>query len=102
MPDAVWSQYVVVETNMNWNDANAYCASTYGTTLATITSDDDAEALLAIKKDAWIGLNDLAQEGTWVWTSGHECDGNCANLDYWTGSGPSNSYNNEHCAKMDP
>ena len=41
--------------------------------LATITNSTDDEyiaALLAIDERAWIGFNDLAEEGTWVWVSG--------------------------------
>jgi len=69
---------------MTWQDANNFCASQYGTTLATITSEEEvAELQNLINVDSaprfYIGLNDHESEGTWKWASGYECDaGNCA------------------------
>ena len=71
-------QYVMEHQNsIDWTDANAYCASTYGTTLATIKDDADASTLLAMKQNlgsyrVWIGLNDIETETEWVWASGYE------------------------------
>ena len=45
LPDAVSGRFVAVSTSMSWADGNAYCAANYGTTLATVTSDDEAEEL---------------------------------------------------------
>jgi len=69
---------------MTWQDANNFCASQYGTTLATITSEEEvAEIQNLVNADSaprfYIGLNDHESEGTWKWASGYECDGgNCA------------------------
>lgn len=69
------------QTAISWSDANAYCSSTYGTTLATIKSDSDANTVLAMKQSiggsmwnvlVWVGLNDIAAEGHWEWVSGHQ------------------------------
>ena len=74
----VSNKFVSVEQTMNWTAANQYCAATYGTQLATITSDDDAATLLDITKSFndtlnyfWVGINDITREGEWEWISGH-------------------------------
>lgn len=65
-----------MDTPKTWSDANAYCQSNFGTTLATLTSDVEAQQL-AEKQDftdsdsPWIGLSDIEKEGKWSWASGH-------------------------------
>ena len=74
-----------------WSEANEYCATQYGTTLATIRNDDDALKMLDLFGSdmyAWIGLNDIESEGEWVWASGWECDGECITLDWWIAGNP--------------
>ena len=72
------SEYVMEhQTAISWSDANAYCASTYGTTLATIKTDIDANTVLSMKQSVgsvhvWVGLNDIGTEGDWEWISGYE------------------------------
>ena len=72
------SEYVMEhQTAISWSDANAYCAGTYGTTLATIRSDGDANTVLSMKQSVgsvhvWVGLNDIGTEGDWQWISGYE------------------------------
>jgi len=89
-------------TSKNWNDANNYCISAHGTSLATITNDDDANEINGmISGSTWIGLNDISSEGTWVWASGYACPGgtcNADNFNYWGGGQPDNYNQNEHCA----
>ena len=64
--------YVLVDSEMTWTDAEAYCVNTYGGHLARIASS--AQNTLA--RDArgshtvWIGFNDRAQEGAWTWSDG--------------------------------
>ena len=70
------SEYLIVYGNsISWSDANTYCADTYGTTLATIKSDTDANKVLTMVQgvgSVWVGLNDIGTEGDWEWVSGYE------------------------------
>jgi len=88
------------DDKMNWADANSFCASTYGTTLATISNDDEAATILAMvqaadcgtgsvgTRNTWIGLNDLDTKGTYEWVNGEECDGDCNELSWWKSGQP--------------
>lgn len=66
----------MIEQSSTWSAAKFYCSQEYGTTLATITSDEDASELLSLttsRDDAvWIGLNDRDSEGEWEWSSGYQ------------------------------
>ena len=87
--------YVVGPTN-TWQNANQYCQDNYGTTLATITSQDDRDAAQAALQAAgsgwaWIGLNDLTTQGTWQWVDGTDCSyagGDCKNDPFWNPGEP--------------
>ena len=61
------------DSTSDWDNAEAYCASR-GYHLATIESDAEngfvASQLWGSANDWWIGLNDVAVEGTFVWVSG--------------------------------
>ena len=75
------NQFIVVDCQLNWPDANAYCYNTFGTTLATSLSLDDDEQMLDICELAinqnedlsdyfylcWFGLNDITSEGIYMW-----------------------------------
>lgn len=100
------ARYIFEWTSMNWADANAYCKATYGSQLATITSDEElAEARSAISDGgsvwAWIGLSKLS--GSWEWASEQRCDydgiRDCEDDPRWRKStGEPNGWGNNNCA----
>jgi len=99
--------YHVVESTMSWADASAYCSDTYGSTLATFSTDAEASELRTLmdassKGNFWFGLNDLASEGTWVFESGYDCGGNCDSIEEWNSGEPNDSGSNEDCAHFWP
>lgn len=65
----------MVSAQMAWRDGNNFCHSQYGTSLATIKSDEDAQTLLDLFQnigDYWIGLRDYTEDNTgWAWASGY-------------------------------
>eukprot|EP01084_Bolivina_argentea_P136778 240901_1 len=80
-------KYIFVDIIMSANEAEAYCNSTYGTTLASIhnSSDNTAAQTLCVpqandpKKACSIGLNDkLNERGSdrtlWTWSDGTAYD----------------------------
>ena len=74
-------RFVAVDCLLSWQDANSYCASTFGTSLGTSLSFvDDTEmsgacdltvnvnsAIASTYKICWWGLNDIAVADTYVW-----------------------------------
>merc|ERR1719445_2238803 len=94
------TSFVVTDRSMNWSDGNAYCSDKYGSALATITDDEEAQLLLDLTDtgvDAWIGLNKL--DGDWAWASGYACeDGDCSTLAYWIPGQPSGTGADQDCA----
>ncbi len=110
--------YDVIQANLNWAGALAGAAglSHLGQSgyLATITSAAE-KAFLDINfgnMDAWIGANDIAVEGTWIWATGPEIGTQfwqggtggvtTAPFNYanWTPSGEPNDFNGEDCAHI--
>ena len=68
------SQFVIIQETNTYEEASAYCARTYGTTLATIRNDYDANDLLELRQDlgsdhTWVGLK-VDSAGEWKWDSG--------------------------------
>jgi len=62
-----------------WQQADDYCRHHYGTSLATLKNDYDAEGLYDLVRaedvsQAWLGLHAVA--GSWTWASGFPCE-NC-------------------------
>ena len=87
----------------SWADARADCQSR-GSDLATITTvAENAAAFAAVTAGGgyinggvgtWIGLNDQAQEGNWVWA-----DGSTSSYRNWGGPEP-NGGTGENCAAL--
>ena len=118
--DPIMGNYYVSDILMNWSEGNNYCYNIYGTSLATIRSDEDAQTLLTLAQSAdhWIGLFDYTGDNNgWGWASGYPwfveahsftfcvqiissrglCGGvisdddNCKTLKYWSSPNPSGS-----------
>ncbi|KAL3969657.1 hypothetical protein ACER0C_027454 [Sarotherodon galilaeus] len=72
---AGWSKfscscYLLSERSASWDEARKDCRDR-GADLVVIDSPEDQTALSNIATtEAWIGLNDKEQEGTWKWVDG--------------------------------
>merc|ERR1719373_346852 len=79
------SRYVVSNNSMAWSEGNDYCSEQYGSSLATITSDEDAQILFNLTETgivAWTGMYVVDEE--WKWVSNYPCDNDdCSTLEYW-------------------
>lgn len=97
-----YGNYIGSTFATNWTAANDYCMSTYGTTLATITSADENDDVISAGVAGYdagdesgpygdrffIGFNDIDNDSTWTWIDGSTSsyrytleiggDGNCA------------------------
>lgn len=100
------STLVCVDIPMSWNDANEYCAQTYGGTLVTIRNELSNQWLLAEGefsqtlpyfwggRCSWIGYTAQGDEyrgsvagrrGNWTWASADETE-----FEGWSGDEPNN------------
>ena len=82
---------------LNWYEARSKCIE-FGAKLAEIDSAAKQTAIDASVSSTdrlWIGLNDIAQEGRFVWDS----TGQPAVYTNWGRASPSNS-NNENCVMV--
>ncbi len=78
----------------SWQEAEDNCVE-LGGHLVTITNEvDDAflAELLGSEGRAWIGYNDLEEEGTWAWV-----DGSSSDYENWGGANPDQD-GDEDCA----
>ncbi|CAE8585944.1 unnamed protein product, partial [Polarella glacialis] len=68
------SCFSVFDSILSWADAESACSVIYGGHLASISSKAEndflVEWVLASGQTYWIGLNDVANEGTWEYTDG--------------------------------
>ena len=90
--------YLFCTTNATWTAARDACRAV-GYQLVTIVSDaeDDYVVMTALgleDADWWIGLSDIAMEGTFVWASGSS-----ASYRRW-GSGQPNNFSNQDCGTI--
>jgi hypothetical protein len=87
--------YLFVGDGMTWADAEAYAVS-LGDHLVTINDTAEEAWLVArLGTQYWIGFNDIAVEGEWVWTSGER-----ATYTNWFPGEPNNSDGTEDAAKI--
>eukprot|EP01084_Bolivina_argentea_P294014 505797_1 len=99
------SYYVLPEVtlqNTEWFEAERKCEELYGTTLATIITDDDVVKAYDVINDnlditvnvsIWIGLSQIAIDGlSWKWVDDTSCDyttsGDCIDDMHWHSSQP--------------
>ncbi|MEW5847724.1 MAG: Ig-like domain-containing protein [Myxococcota bacterium] len=88
--------YARVDTAANWNDAESGCTFRGGhLTVPTLAAENDLVQSLAGGARAWIGLNDVATEGTWVSTTGE-----AVTFTDWYPGQPDNFGGAEHCAEI--
>lgn len=80
----------------SWQDAQADCNELGGhlVTITNTTDDTFLAELLGEEGRAWIGYNDLEEEGTWVWD-----DGSASGYENWGGANPDQD-GDEDCAWM--
>ena len=86
----------VHQDEVTWSDAEDHCANTFGTHLASISNsaeNDEVYDLLGSWTYGWIGLNDRATEGTFVWS-----DGTTFNYNAWNSGIEGQSTASEDCA----
>ncbi len=94
--------YMFCDTATTWTAAQSACA-TYGYHLATVTSTVEDNWILSVANATyvsttdgfwWIGLNDRASEGAWVWE-----DGTPVTYTRWNAGEPNNS-GDEDCTQL--
>ena len=84
------------DRKLSWTDAESYCQSwSAGAHLASIHSVEDQKFVQTnFPQDIWLGGNDLAKEGTWVWSDGTPWD-----YSDWSSGQPDNGGSNQDCLK---
>jgi hypothetical protein len=88
--------YRLVTTGKTWANALLDCQA-WGGSLVSITSSTE-ESLVQSRAGSyapWIGFNDLAVEGTFVWSNG-----DAVTYTHWNGGQPDDFHSSEDCAQM--
>jgi uncharacterized delta-60 repeat protein len=88
--------YQLTKASMTWDNAEAEAVA-HGGHLVSINSSEENQWLLNTfgGNRLWIGFNDIAQEGSWVWT-----DGSPKTFTKWAPGEPSNSKGSEDVAEL--
>eukprot|EP00111_Clytia_hemisphaerica_P000308 TCONS_00000809-protein len=97
------SSYHIIKTPELWINAQKKCKACGGN-LATITNPNDHAYLAAqLKKmnikSAWVGLNDIKTEKTFVWVAGSSAFGGKSGYKKWCPKEPNNK-GNEDCVEL--
>eukprot|EP01084_Bolivina_argentea_P275289 469454_1 len=108
-PDIENVHFAVSLTQRTWGESLVYCEENYYG-LVSILSDEDLQEITQMFPNnqdviglhsAWIGLNDLQQEGVWEWTDGAECNVPNANCTALWGPGEPSNFNIWHPDQSD-
>ena len=86
-------KFVIVPLYRNWSQANSTCSSIFGTTLATVSSDDENSAL-NYSYFLWIGYYQVDGSSPWQWAGG-----TINNYTNWYSDQPSSPHW-EHCVEI--
>ncbi len=93
------SVYMYCTTAATWTVGETACLS-YDYDYAAITdaaenTEVNSQAFVRYGGKWWMGFNDVATEGTWVWANG-----DAASYTNWASGEPNNSGSNEDCAQL--
>ena len=105
--------YMFCSGHKNWADAQAACAAQDMRLASLETSAEGGEFAQALggltTDDIWLGANDQAVEGEWVWDGGAQFwqgnqNGSSVGEAFvaWANGSPDNSGNGEDCAIINP
>ena len=91
--------YAICPDDETWQDARDNCEDDFDAALVEIGSEDENDDLVDLVSDYseerwWIGLNDLDEEGTFVWLDGDE-----PGFTDWQDTQPDDS-DGEDCAEL--
>ena len=86
----------IIDGTLSWTDANNYCQSVFGTTLATINSATENNNACFNAGHCWIGLRRETKYGAFKWVGKHQS----TYKNFNTGE-PNNSGWNEACVHQD-
>jgi hypothetical protein len=102
VPPVAGFSYYYYPANLNWDNARLQCqAEGPGADLAWFDSEAEFQAVLEAflaangAKAFWVGLNDLAEEGTFTWA-----DGSPLLYEYWNANEPNDWGNGEDCGQV--
>eukprot|EP01083_Nonionella_stella_P081734 225322_1 len=105
MCNAPWRTYEILQGGSNYTRTyrQSECQTQFGTDLATIVTQADADEALRMANahfgtgtNIWIGLNDLNTEGNYTFEDGTPCYGYCP--DIWSTDEPNDYTPGEDCA----
>ena len=98
--DSDGSEYLYVSTRLTYADAEANCATLNGGGhLVTIHNEEENTLIASMMSRGWIGLNDKAEEGTFVWEDPTDADVTYRN---WNSREPNNAGSGEDCTELLP